>query len=158
MRPLSESTARVAKSNFSRKYIALGRIVNAWRDIAGADLAEYAQPVKVNYRKKMASGNKKGICTLEVACNSAHATTIHYQKGLILQRIANVFGEGWITDIKFVPSVCAPKKRLRRTRRTKPLKARDKAHLTKSLAFIEDDAIKQRLESLGQHILMETTS
>ena len=157
MRRLSESTARVAKTNFSRKYIALGRIVNAWRDIVGADLAEYAQPVKVHYRKKAASGKGKAICTLEVACSGSHATMIHYQKGLILQRISNVFGDDWITDLKFVPSVCAPKKLLRRKRKVKALNTKDKAYLTNSLASIEDNGIKERLESLGKNIL-ETVS
>jgi len=157
MRPLSESTARVAKNNFSRKYIALGRIVNAWRDIVGADLAEYAQPVKVNYRKKAASGKGKALCTLEVACSGSHATMIHYQKGLILQRISNVFGDDWISDIKFVPSERAPKKIARRKRARKPLNIGDNDYLTNSLASIEDDAIKERLESLGKNIL-ETVS
>ncbi len=57
MRPLSEATAKIAGRSFEPKYIALGRIVNNWRDIAGTKLADKAQPVKIHYRKK--HGEKK---------------------------------------------------------------------------------------------------
>ena len=146
MRPLSESTARVAKSHFSRKYIALGRVVNAWQDIVGADLADYAQPVRLHYRRKKS-------CILEIACSNAHAIKLHYQKGLILQRIHNVFGNAWIEDLKFVPSRHAPRKVQRRLRKKRILEVEDNRYLTNTLVHIEDSAVKERLKNLGKSIL-----
>jgi hypothetical protein len=100
MRPVSEAAARIADISFSRKYIALGRIVSHWGEIVGAQLAHKAQPVKINYRKKD-RGQKPDAC-LDIAVSSADATLLHYQKDLILERINQIFGERWITAIRFV--------------------------------------------------------
>ena len=157
MRHLSEPAARVAKENFSRKYIALGRIVNCWEEIIGADMAALAQPVQIMHHKTPKKKNEKPACTLSIACSSAHATTLHYQKNLILERMSKIFGERWITDIRFVPikKGHAVKKR-RILKRKRPLGDDDRAFVAETLGQITDDDIKQRLESLGANILKES--
>lgn len=154
MRPLSEATSRVAKSNFSRKYIALGKIVNRWDEIVGPELAGKAQPVKIQYRRKKTRKDKPSA-TLEVACASADATILHYQKGVILERMNTIFGDRWIADLKFVPIERAPSKSFRRRRIKRKLDELDHGFLKETLGQIEDADIKQRLESLGQNILMD---
>lgn len=153
MRPLSEATSRIAKTSFSRKYIALGRIVNCWEEIVGADLADKAQPVKINYRKQR-HRREKPDAILEIAASSAYATTLHYQKDLILERMNRIFGEQWITDIRFVPmtgNMASPKiKKIRR-----PLTQPEINNLSGLVASVMDSDIKERLERLGQHVLMK---
>ena len=150
MRPLSEATARIAGKSFERKYIALGRIVKNWHDIVGASLADKAQPVKIQYRKKPRGA--KPDATLEIAVSSADATLLHYQKGLILERINQIFGERWITAIKFVQAASNSQPVIQK-KRPAPLTAEEKKTLSGMLISVEDQDMKSRLENLGQAIL-----
>lgn len=152
MRPLSEATSRIAGKSFERKYIALGRIVNHWNDIVGAALAHKTQPIKIHYRKK--EKQKSPDAMLEIAASSADATLLHYQSDLILERINQIFGERWITSVKFVSApLHSPLARRKRARPT--LTADKKKHLSEMLQTIADDDIKLRLEQLGQAVMME---
>ncbi len=152
MRPLSESTARVASKNFSRKYIALGRIIKQWTDVMGEEFAGIAQPIKINYRK--APKGKKATATLDIATTSSYATILPYQKGIILERINKLFGDGWITDIRFVVgNITDPpiiKKKI-----ISPLTHGEKKYLSGVLDQVDDAEFKEKLESLGKAILRE---
>lgn len=152
MRPLSEATSRVASKNFSKKYIALGRIVNQWTEIMGENFADIAQPIKVNYRKS--KDKNKQTARLDIATSAAYATTLAYQKDLILQRINQIFGDNWITDIKFVASTLtdAPPKAKKKRR---PLTNAQKNDLSDLLKDIEDDDFKQKLDSFGKAIYQD---
>lgn len=151
MRPLSEATARIASQSFSRKYISLGRIINQWNEIVGEDLSDKAIPSKINYRKS--ADKKTPSATLEIATTSAHATTLHYQKGVILERINRVFGNDWIVDIKFVTSPYLEAQPAQPRKIPKPLAPQEKKYLTEVLEEIDDLEIKERLENLGKAIL-----
>ena len=152
MRPLSEATAKIAGKSFERKYIALGRIVNNWEDIVGQSFADKAQPMKIHYRKQ--KGKDKPLAILEIATSSADATRLHYQKGLILERMNQLFGERWITDLKFAPIVSnSSTKRMKKT--PSPLTSEQKKRVSEIVLDIVDVEIKQRLEKLGHNIWMK---
>lgn len=152
MRPLSEATSRVASHNFSRKYIALGRLVNQWEDIMGQEFADKAQPIKLRYRKN--ARGKKPTATLDIATTSSYATILPYQKDLILERINRIFGDNWITDIRFIASdtIEAPitKKKIQT-----PLTSGQKKYLSGVLDEIDDPDFKERLERLGKAIITD---
>ncbi len=152
MRPLSELTARVANRNFSRKYIALGRIVEHWNDIMGKEFSDVAQPVKINYRK--APKNKKATATLEIATSSSYATILPYQKGIILERINKIFGDKWITDIRFVAGNIEYTPEIKK-KINSPLTQEEKKYLSGVLDQIDDIEFKEKLENLGKAILKE---
>lgn len=150
MRPLSESTSRVSSKNFQKKYIALGRLVNQWPEIVGEEFADKAQPIKLNYRKQK---NKK-IVRLDIATSAAYSTILAYQKDLILQRIHQIFGNDFITDIKFVASTikeAPPEIKKRRA----PLTRAEKNDLSELLEGIEDEEFKKRLKSFGTAFLQD---
>ena len=152
MRPINESTARIVSQNLSRKYIALGRIVSQWPEIMGSEFAGKAQPIKLNYRK-----NKEGktpSATLDIATTSANATVLTYQKGVILERINRIFGDQWITDIRFVATTAnapSPEKK----KQPRPLTESQKKSLSDMLDLIEDHDMKIKLETLSTAIMME---
>ncbi|HBH26165.1 MAG TPA: hypothetical protein DDX54_02030, partial [Rhodospirillaceae bacterium] len=100
MRPLSYSAGRVTAKICSRKFVALGRVLRHWEDIVGADLAAKAQPVRLTYRRT--KGKDKPTATLHIATTPAQSTALHYQSGVILERINQVFGERWIARLAFV--------------------------------------------------------
>ena len=155
MRPLSESTARVASKNFSRKYIALGRVVNQWDEIMGSEFADKAQPVKINYRK--ATRSREQTATLDIATTSSYATILPYQKDLILERINQLFGKQWITDIRFVVGNILETP-ITRKKIISPLTQGEKKYLSGVLDQIDDPEFKEKLESFGKALMSDTKS
>lgn len=150
MRPLSESTSRVSGKCFERKFVALGRIAEHWSDVVGQQLSDKATPVKLNYRKGIKG--KRATATLDIGVDSANATMLHYQKDLILARINQLFGDDWITAIRFV-NVPA---NIRRARPEKPkpqLDDSEKKLLSDMVLSISDNEIQNRLLSLGEAIV-----
>lgn len=153
MRHLSHAVPKVTSQAFARKYIMLGRLVTQWADIVGADLAAKTQPVATRYYK---TGNKssKPSISLDIAATSAEATTLMYRKDLILERINQMFGQGWISAIRFVPAT--PRPRPGKARKiTKTLTEAQKSCLSDVLGPMADDDLKTRLQSLGTAILQD---
>jgi hypothetical protein len=149
---LSDAVPRVADKTFKRKYIALGRIVTHWREIMGERLADIAQPQKIHYRKAKRKDQKPNA-TLEIVTSSANASLLIMQKGVLLEKINHIFGEQWITDIKFVHTPAnAP---LKKTKPKPTLSEDDKNNLSEMLETIDDPAIKERLISMGEAFLTD---
>ena len=149
MRPLSESTARVSGKCFERKYISLGRIVKHWPDIVGARLADKAAPVKIHHRK--ATKGRPAQSSLDIAVDSANATALHYQKDLILEKINRLFGDSWITSIRFV-HIPVNQHRPPPQKASPPLTPQEKKLLSETVSRITDNEIQMRLLSLGEAI------
>ena len=160
LRLLSEAVPRVTGKLFSRKYTMLGRIVTNWNDIVGEKLALKTQPVALRYMKHEKAGGKgKATASLDIAASTADATLLHYQKDLILERINAIFGDHWITAVRFVPIADndalkkpAPKT-MGKLRPQTPISMEDRASLSNLLESVGDPAIKERLEKLGKSIL-----
>lgn len=157
MRPLSEATTSVTNAIFGRKYVALGRIVSQWSEIVGADLSSKAQPVAIkyrNYKDKSGKVEKKPDAVLEIATTSAHATRLHYQKDLILERINQIFGERWITAIRFVntPSNTAERPK---PRKVKNLTPEEQNYIRETLDYITDIEVRNRLENFGTALMLD---
>jgi hypothetical protein len=152
MRPIFEATARVSGQSFSRKYVSLGRILSSWKEIVGEKLAGKAQPVKINYRKREKGGNPVAI--LDIAASSADSTLLHYQKDLILERINQIFGDKWVTAIRFVATPVSIKGKTAKKSRI-PLTEDEKSHLSGMLESLADPDLKAKLETLGTAIITE---
>ncbi len=153
LRPLSDSIARLTKGTFTRKFISLGRILSSWPEIVGEDLAGRTQPVKLHYRKpKNAAESPKA--SLDIAVSSADATALHYQKDLILERINQLFGERWVSSIRFVHVAAnAPAERDPYSAPPAALSEEEKQRVNQMVADIGDEEIRKRLEKLGQGVL-----
>lgn len=149
---ISNAVPKVTDKTFKRKYIALGRVVTHWEDIMGEKMAQVAQPLKIRYRKPKRKGDK-AEATLEVAVSSAQASLLIMQKGILLEKINHIFGEQWITDIKFIHNPAniefkAPKAE-------KILPEDKKTVLKHMLDVVEDAEIKERLARMGKSVLSE---
>ena len=71
-----------------------------------------------------------------------------------MERINSIFGNDWITDIKFVASELSEAPIMYK-KPISPLTGSEKKYLSSVLDGIEDPEIKKKLESLGKAILME---
>ncbi len=152
MKPVSRSVPGLLAKVFERKYIALGRIVTHWKEIIGPDFAERAQPAKIHYRKAK-TAKEKSTATLDIAASSADCAVLVYQKDVILQRINQIFGDSWISDIKF--QHVELKRPSKPPKRTKTLTECEKNHLSQMLETVDDPDIREVLARMGQSILQE---
>jgi len=158
LRLLSEAIPGVAGKVFSRKYIMLGRLVTNWTDIVGPEYAATTQPVKIRYIKSR-KADAKSTASLDIACTSADATLLHYKIDLILERINQIFGDRWITAIRFVPQAAnAPDAGKKKVLPRKPLTEAEKQHLSTVLESVQDPDLVARLKSLGSAILQDKRS
>ncbi len=152
LRPLTASVSRLTSETFSKKFVALGRILNNWNDIIGPELAVKAQPVKIHYRKPKEKGENPEA-TLEIAASSADATVLHYQKDLILARINQIFGDSWIKSIRFVHIASNSDQNEGGFAYKAPLKPEELHRINIALDGIDDEDLRKQLEKLGQSVL-----
>lgn len=153
LRLLSDTVPKITGKTFSRKYIALGKIFALWEEIMGEEMAAKSQPVKIHYKRKK---NQRDMpeARLDIAADSATCAVLVYRKDLILQKINRLFGDGWVTDIKFIHADDAVKKTIAKRRRA-PLREEDKEFLALALEEITDPDIKERLQSFGEAYLKD---
>lgn len=116
------------------------------------DFADRAQPAKIHYRKSR-DPKAKPIATLEIAASSADCAVLVYQKDVILERINRIFGDRWISDIKFTH--IEPKNLPKPSKRTKTLTSDEKNHLSQMLETVDDPELKERLSRLGEALMQE---
>jgi hypothetical protein len=152
LKSVSKSVPGILGKTFQRKYIALGRIVTRWSEIIGPDFAERAQPAKIRYFKPK-QPREKPSATLEIAASSADCSVLVYQKDVILQRINQIFGEQWVTDIKFIHH--ESRIPVKPQKRTKNLTETEKNHLSQLLEGVSDPDIKESLTRFGQAFLQD---
>jgi hypothetical protein len=151
MKALSDSLPKLTREIFSKKFVSLARILAHWDDIVGRDMAVKAQPAKLHYRKAKIEG-EKSTATLDIAVSSADAALLHYQKDLILERMNQIFGERWITGIKFV-HVAANLQDKNPTFSSKTPSPAEETAFLEFLAQIEDEDLRKRLEKMGSGVL-----
>ena len=132
----------------------LGRLVTRWEDIVGADLAAKTQPVKIRYYKPKNGG--EASASLDIASSPADATVLHYRKDLILERINQIFGNRWITAVRFVPAAANTQRTAPISRPKKILSEAQKGSVSSLLTGISDPDIQSRLERLGHAILQDS--
>lgn len=156
LRPLSTSVAHITRQSFAKKFVALARILEYWPDIIGKDYAARAQPLKLSYRKPKTKDDKPSA-TLHIMAEPADATALHYQSGLILERINHVFGDSWVNKVKFEPLVLGQNnpflQEFTPSRDVPPLNEAQKSSLKTVLDEISDPELRLRLEKLGEGVL-----
>ncbi len=135
--------------------MSLGRIVTQWEDIIGPKMAARAQPVKI-YTRRPKSKRDKPQVTLEIAASSADCAQLQMQKDVILQRINLLFGDSWITDIKFL-HVAPDVKLSKKPSKPKNLDGAQSGMLEEWLEKIADPDIKERLRQMGSALLGKET-
>ncbi len=120
----------------------------------GPSFSSKTQPLKIHYRRPRKKTDKPSA-TLDIAASSSDSTTLHYQKNLVLERINHIFGDKWITDIRFVHVPANKNLSLgtKKTAREKPLSEEETKFLSETLEKIEDNELRSRLEKFGTALI-----
>jgi len=137
------------------------RLLTHWAEIAGAEIAGIARPVKVSYAKDGFGA------TLTVLTDGAHAPEIQMQLPALRERVNACYGYSAISRIKLTQTAStgfseaeSPFEGLAAEPAPR-LSKQDAARVSRSVGAIEDSGLKDALETLGRHIVtrdrMKTT-
>jgi hypothetical protein len=151
LKPIARSVKDVTSKVCQKKFISLGRVLDNWSDIIGEEMAIHAEPAAISVHRKGQGKNATYDKTLKISVAPAHSTALSYRKGMILERINRVLPREGIVDVIFVSST----KKIEKTRKEKkkPLSEDEKNYLSSVLDDMEDDEIKERLQSMGKSFL-----
>lgn len=94
---LSDSINYIIRNAFGQKNKVLAEIVINWHRIVGADLSQYASPLRIySIREKKEQLNVLLVSTT----TSAAGLKLSYQQELIIERIAVYFGHKAVHRLK----------------------------------------------------------
>ena len=100
--PAGKDALDVATSALERAGFLDGTLVLRWVEIAGADLARVARPVRLT------EGPEGGVLTLR--CEAGAAVFLQHQTRELLERLSSYLGHGRIVRLRFVSGEleCSP--------------------------------------------------
>jgi hypothetical protein len=89
-RPLSDLLRPCLGETFARQGFASTEIVTRWAEIAGAEIAQHSEPLKIQWPR----GEKEtgGLATLVLRVEGPTAIEIQHLSGVILERVNRFFG------------------------------------------------------------------
>ncbi len=151
---LSESVPKIAGKSFGRKNLTLGRIFTQWEDIMGGDYAGRSRPLRISARRVR---DARPIFCLHIAIASSDAPLFTYQKDLILQRIAVLFGDGWISRLEFehMNEPVSPRAAKEAFSSYISLTEEEKKGLSGMLETVGDPEIRDRLRRFGEFLMKD---
>ncbi len=141
---LSTLTSRLLAESFARQGFTSAELVTRWTEIAGPEIAEYAEPLKIQWRRP-ADGEQQEPGTLVLRVEGPAAIEIQHLAGVILERVNRFFGWQAVDRIALRQ---APLKRDKPKARRRPDPA-ETARIAAALPAIEDEDLKQALARLG---------
>jgi hypothetical protein len=143
-RPLAEAMHKLLREAFAKQGFASTVLVTRWADIAGAEIAAYSQPEKIQWPRPIGNAAPEPG-TLVLRVEGPTAVEIQHQSGIILERVNRFFG--W----QAVGSLSLRQAPLRR-RAAPKLPAHDAeaaARVAATLGDIADDDLRAALGRLG---------
>ena len=145
IRKLAELTTEFMADAFKKQGFAATEVVTRWADIAGADIAAHAQPVKLQWPREVA-GEPAEPATLVLRVEGPAAIEIQHQSGLILERINRFFGWQAVGRIALRQ---APLSRPRSRPAPPKIDAAEAARVEATLTAVADDDLRAALGRLG---------
>ncbi|MDV6227672.1 DciA family protein [Nitratireductor aquimarinus] len=126
-------------------------LVQSWAEIVGERLALSTQPEKLAWPRRRHEDDPFEPATLVIACEGAAALRLQHETGEVIGRVNAFLGFAAVGRVKIVqkPVKVAPQ---RRPRPKRALTAPENERIDQLTAGIEDDALRQSLQKLGESI------
>lgn len=143
-RPLADLLRKTLNEGFARQGFASSEIVTRWAEVAGAEVAQHCEPVKIQWPRGPQDEPQPGTLVLRVEGPSA--LEIQHMSGVILERVNRFFG--W----NAVGQVALRQAPLTRREKPQPPKGPDPermAELATQMTEVADDDLRQALARLG---------
>ena len=143
-RPLAELAGSLLAGSFAKQGFASAELVTRWPEIVGADIAAYAQPLKMQWPRSPEPESRE-LGTLVLRVEGPAAIEIQHLAPVILERVNRYFG--W----QAVGRLAIRQAPLARAKRKKPvaLDPAETARVAAALPDTEDEGLKDALARLG---------
>lgn len=148
LKPLSFCVDKAIKPALKQRGFAESRILTDWPLIVGDALAVHTSVQRLRFPK---NNQSEGVLYVEVY-HSGLATELVYQAPVIIEKIATYFGYKAIASIKWVQRPGYQKKTLAAPKPVRVATQQGKKQVSHMLRSLEDDNVKQALQSLGEHL------
>ena len=147
-KPLSTLLSDVFKDAYARQGFAARELVTRWTEIAGADIAAHAEPLKIQWPRPV-EGQPPEPATLVLRVDGPVALEIQHASDVIIARVNRFFGWHAVGRLAIRQ---APLSRKTAPRRIEPPSAAKVAEVASTLTSIEDDDLRAALARLGAAI------
>jgi hypothetical protein len=147
-KPLSLLLNDVFAEAYAKQGFAARELVTRWAQIAGAEIAAHAEPLKMQWPRPV-EGQPQEPATLVLRVEGPMALEIQHSADVILERVNRFFGWSAVGKLAFRQ---APLSRPRARKRPGPPDPKAVAKVAESLADIEDEQLKTALARLGAAI------
>jgi hypothetical protein len=150
-RPLSDFMAATLNDALKTQGFASAEIISRWADIAGAEIAAYSEPMKINWPRaqKTPTDAPPEPATLVLRVEGPMALEIQHQSAVILERVNRFFGWQAIGRLTLKQ---APLRRQEKPKALAPPDPAIAARIAEGMPEVEDDALKGALAKLGAAI------
>ena len=147
-KPLSALLAGVFNDAFKKQGFASRELVTRWSEIVGADIAAYAEPLKIQWQRPV-EGQPEIPATLILRVEGPRALEIQHSSTVILERVNRFFGWSAVGKIALRQ---APLSRPARRKTKKPPSEAAIAEEARELDTVDDDNLRTALARLGASI------
>ena len=147
-KPLSVLLSDVFSDAYAKQGFAARELVTRWAEIAGADIARHAEPLKMQWPRPV-EGQPQEPATLVLRVEGPMALEIQHSADVILQRVNRFFGWSAVGKLAFRQ---APLSRPRARKRPGPPDPKSVAKVAETLGSIEDEQLRDALARLGAAI------
>jgi len=147
-KPLSALLGTVFNDVFAKQGFASRELVTRWAEIVGADIATYAEPLKIQWTRPV-EGQPEEPATLILRVEGPRALEIQHSSTVILERVNRFFGWSAVGRIALRQ---APLSRRPAKRPVKALDAQTIAREANKLGAVEDEQLRNALARLGASI------
>lgn len=147
-KPLSALLAGVFNDAFKKQGFASRELVTRWSEIVGADIATYAEPLKIQWQRPI-EGQPEIPATLILRVEGPRALEIQHSSTVILERVNRFFGWSAVGKIALRQ---APLSRPARRKTKKPPSEAAIAEQARELDTVDDDNLRTALARLGASI------
>jgi hypothetical protein len=147
LRPLSDLLHKTLGPTLAKQGFASTELLTRWTEIVGPDIAEHAQPEKIQWART-SPGQPAQAGRLMLRVEGPIALEIQHLSGIILERVNRFFGWQAVGAIRLRQ---APLRRKPRPRPAGP-DPQSTARIKAALTGIEDDKLRDALARLGAAI------
>jgi len=147
-KPLSSLLNGVFDAAYARQGFASRELVTRWAEIAGADIAAYAEPLKMQWPRPV-EGQPQAPATLVLRVEGPMALEIQHSSDVILQRVNRFFGWNAVGRLALRQ---APLSRPRQRPVPPAPSPTAIAQVAETLDAVTDDGLRAALARLGASI------
>src|SRR6516165_6327950 len=147
-KPLSLMLNDVFSDAYARQGFAARELVTRWPEIAGKDIAAFAEPLKMQWPRPV-EGQPQEPATLVLRVEGPMALEIQHSADVILERVNRFFGWHAVGRIALRQG---PLSRRQAPAASRVPEQSEVEEVARTLSSIEDEALKEALARLGAAI------